>query len=377
LNRIVALLIAALIAVPATLAFALPEQDAVDVGVAYILPTQQDDGGFGGFGPGQTFDAVLAIRSAGIDPATVASASGKTPADYLAANAASQTMPSAAAKAALAAIAMDMDPRNVGGTDLVAAIEGPYDPSTGRHEESDFSEALALIGLAAVDADIPKEAIDSLVATRIAGEGWGFDGATSDIDTTAVVIQGLIAAGLPASDAAITGSVDWLLAGQNADGGFGTGGASNANSTAVVIQALLAAGVDPEGEEATSDSGATPVSYLLDTQQDDGTWAGFDPVYSALQAVPALAGVTMLESATAPITKEAPDPPATTATPTATAASSPTTTASATPAAPVIGTGLAATDTGFGGEEAFTLAALGLIAMAGAFIGLARYRQGR
>ena len=50
--------LAALLALPALASAALPESDAVMSGVEFIRTTQQDDGGFGGFGPGQSMDAI-------------------------------------------------------------------------------------------------------------------------------------------------------------------------------------------------------------------------------------------------------------------------------------------------------------------------------
>src|SRR5690606_35301173 len=108
---------AALLALPIALTDAAPRPGAVEAGVDYIRTTQQADGGFGGFGAGQTMDAIYALRAAGIDPSTVTT-DGASPADFLASVAAEQTAAPAAAKAALAAVALDLDPTDVAGVDF-------------------------------------------------------------------------------------------------------------------------------------------------------------------------------------------------------------------------------------------------------------------
>jgi hypothetical protein len=331
MHRAVLVLTAAIAALPLLLASAaLPAADAVDRGVIFIRTTQQPDGGFGGSGPGQTFDAVFAIRAAGVPPSTVMNA-GKSPADFLAANAATVAgRPAIAAKAALAARAMSLDPRSVAGVDLVAAVTGALDAATGRYAADDFGHAIAMLGLACTNQPVVASANTALRSAQLEDGSWGFQG-TADPDTTAIAIQALIAAGVPASDASIAEALGWVRANQGADGGWGFDpSASNASSTAYVVQALLAAGEDPESATYTK-NGATPVSYLLSQQEADGAFAGFDRAFATNQVVPALAGRTFCNAA---VTALAP-PPA--LTPTASATSTgvtPTPTKVATPGTP-------------------------------------------
>lgn len=322
MKRLILLLLAAASALPAFLASAaLPETTAMTKAVAFIRGTQQADGGFGGFGPGQTMDAIMAIRAAGFHPADFVKG-GKSPADFLAANAAGATNPGAAAKAALAARAMDLDPRNVAGVDFVATIIAAF--KDGKYADDAFTQSISMIGLACTGNDIPAGAILRLRDTQLADGGWGFD-VTSDPDTTAIAAQALLAAGVPRSDPAVTKAIAYFKAKQGADGGWGFDPAeSNVDSTAFVVQALIAAGEDPLSDTYTK-AGKTAISFILSKQLSDGSFEGFDPAYAAEQAVPALAGRTFCN---APVTALGTTPPPAAVTATATPSATPTGSAS-------------------------------------------------
>ena len=127
-----------------------------------------------------------------------------------------------------------------------------------------------------------------------------------DTNSTALAIEGLIAQG--AASPTISGSaLSFLSAGQVGDGGWSfypntpaTPAASDPDSTALVIQALLALGVSPTDPAFVKGSGS-PVSTLLSFQLTSGSGAGaffFPPAPSpasliaTYQAVPALAGLS-------------------------------------------------------------------------------------
>lgn len=312
LSRLILPAVAGLLALPVVFASAaLPERSAAEDAAKYILTTQQPDGGFGGFGTGQSVDAILALRSAGIDPASVVAPSGLSTVDYLESVVA--TAPDAAtyAKFALGAAALGLDPTDVGGIDLVAAAQARIDPATGRYAPgNNFGEAIAILGLQCTGNEANAGAVAALVEAQEANGGWGFGP-----DNTAIVLQALVAAGIQLDDPAIVDGIAYVRAAQLADGGWGfTPDASDASTTASVIQGLIATGEDVESSVYTR-AGGTPVGFLLASQQADGSFPGFDPAFAANLAVPALMAHSFCESAEAPATPLDPTPSPTIAAP--------------------------------------------------------------
>ena len=97
---------------------------------------------------GQVMDSIFAVRAAGFDPNKDVLPGGKSPANDPKANAAAAAKPAAAAKAALAAKALGLDPKAVNGTNLIANISGGLDAATGKYAADDFSQSIAMLGLA-------------------------------------------------------------------------------------------------------------------------------------------------------------------------------------------------------------------------------------
>lgn len=359
MRRFLLPLAAALSALPIFAASAaLPKADAIDAGAAYLRSLQQPDGGYAS-SPGQSLDAIYALRSAGYDPAKD-STGGVTPIDYLRANASALTSPGAAAKGALAAKALGLDPKAVNGTDLAGLVAAAYAPDTGAYASDDFSQSIAMIGLACTGNPVGAKAIDALRANQVEADGgWGFGGG-SDPDTTAIAIQALVATGVPTADPALVKALAYLRATQGSDGGWGFDPSeSNVSSTAYVVQALIALGEDPESA-SWEKGGATPVEYLLSQQNADGSFKGFDPAYATNQALPALADRTFCDAPETPVTRVAP-----TATPTAVP------TATTAPRPPSTGNSL----NGNGGGRELPIA-LGLIVLlaCGATVAAKRWR---
>ncbi len=143
----------------------------------------------------------------------------------------------------------------------------------------------------------------AIAVTNCSGNPAAFAG--PDTNATAVALQGLAAEGAITTSVS-TGALSFLSGGQDADAGWPlypntatAPGTSDPDSTALVIQALLAAGVSPTGPSFTKGS-ATPVSTLLTFQLTSGPDAGafyFPPapspanIIATYQAVPALMGL--------------------------------------------------------------------------------------
>jgi len=316
MRRTVLFTAAALVALPVFAATAaIPETESLLKGAAYIKTLQMADGSYAA-DPGQNMDAIFAVRAAGYDPAKDL-VGGVSPVDYLESKASSVPNAAGAAKAALAAKALGLNPAAVNGVDLIAKITAAYDPATGKYAGDDFSQAIAMLGLVCTGGSVPPAAGDALKANQIEDSGgWGFGG-FADADTTAVAIQALLASGLPKTDPAIVEALDYLKATQGADAGWGYDPtASNTSSTAYAIQALIALGENPESAAYTN-GGVTPVGYLLSQQGPDGSFAGFDPAFATNQVLPALAGRTFCNMAETPITRVRPVVTTPTATPSA------------------------------------------------------------
>jgi squalene-hopene/tetraprenyl-beta-curcumene cyclase len=111
-----------------------------------------------------------------------------------------------------------------------------------------------------------------LLRAQLPAGAWPGRAGTSDLLATSVVLPALRSAGVRAGKPCITSGVGWLLALQNADGGWHLGGVadppgggdSDEAGTSLALTALHAAGADS----------ASAVSWLVRAQRADGTWSG-------------------------------------------------------------------------------------------------------
>ncbi len=276
--------------------------DAAARAVAYIRAQQQPDGSFAGFGAGSTADAVYALAAANVNVAEVTQ-NGNSAITYIRsqAQAASQNV-GLSAKLAIALLLAGQSP-STPEANFIAAIEQGFDPQTGRYGADVTAHAYAMIALVAAGEDLEPAAADALKALQLEDGGWSYDGTAatgSDTNTTGLVIQALVAAGQRDSDA-VRRAIDYLRAQQNDDAGFPYsqasqfGNASDANSTALAIQGLIAAGEDLN---AWAKNGTTPTQRLLQFQNASGAFryqdaAPEDNALATYQAVPAVLGVTL------------------------------------------------------------------------------------
>ncbi len=276
------------------------ERDAQRAALTWLRDQQQADGSFPGFGPGDTADALIAFVAAG-EPVPVAVQDGVAPLDYLEGQTAAYAATSvgAAAKLALAAIAVNADPTSFGGVNLLALIGQSYDPATGQYGADVYGHALALLAINAVAVDPPAAALDRLRELQLDDGGWSFDGSEatgSDTNTTSLVVQAL--AGQDGAAELRTRALAYLKSQQNDDGGFpysqtsSFGNASDANSTAAVVQALSAAGQRPDDTDWRQ-AGANPLTLLTSLQNASGAFRyqanlADDNPLATYQAVPAL-----------------------------------------------------------------------------------------
>lgn len=281
--------------------------------LGWLRGRQQNDGSFPGFDAGASADAIFALVAAGDDPNSTRK-NGHSAVAYLATQAASYAPKSTAAagKLALAATVAGKDPRSFGGQNLLALINTSYDRQTRLYGKNPTDHAYALLALASVGQSISGDPAAGLSGLQLPDGGWSFDGAAatgSDTNTTALVLQAL-AATKSGGDIA-SKALGYLKAQQNADGGFPyakTAAApvdSDANSTAAVIQGVIAVGVDPLMLKQGAND---PLTVLVAFQNPSGALryqnaTPDDNDLATAQAIPALLGKTQpLETVSLPAT---------------------------------------------------------------------------
>jgi hypothetical protein len=282
---------------------AIPE---IDAAIAYLQTAQRADGGFEGFTPGQSDDfttikAALALNAARLPATTLTTAGGQTPLSYLATRAYSYThdldgvpFPGRLGLLSLAVVAGDATPTAFAAyptghpqaglpIDLISTLAATFQPATGAYSTTAslgfssgaagaLSQSFVLLGLAAAATPAPPPAVQFLADLQEPDGGWGF-GFGGDVDTTALVLQALLANGVPPTDAAIQDGLAFLRSRQLPNGAWGFDGVASADTTAFVIQAAAAAGfLPPTASWAAADS--DPPSALRALQQPDGSFGG-------------------------------------------------------------------------------------------------------
>lgn len=282
--------------------------------LAYLNGAQRNDGGFVGFTPGQSDDftsvrVAFALGAARLPGDYLLSDEGKSVHDYLTTRAYSYThdlqgrpLPGRLGMLIVAAVAGDANPMAYGTDpttqplDLVAALTATYQPATGAYSSTaslgfssgaagPLNQAYALLGLAAAQQALPSEqALTYLIDLQDTDGSWGF-GFGGDVDTTALIVQALLANGVAPTAPVIQDALGFLATSQIDDGSWGFDGTPNADSTAAVIQAAAATGFFPVTLSWQAANG-NPQTALLALQQADG---GFGNALGTANAIPGLA----------------------------------------------------------------------------------------
>ena len=283
---------------------ATPEQQAALKALLYLEGQQSSKDGSlqGGYSVNDLY--VLGAAAGGYDPHLL-SHGGPSVVDYLTSHAAAACPTSTATNASAGncgyliqvALAAGADPRAFGGLDLIARLGAYYDSSTGEYGSATaFDQALAIQALVADGRPVPAAALTFLHDAEDSDGGWGYldvhddpNADTSDTNSTAMVLMALDAAGDHSRDSA---GLAWLHTLQNTDGGFSfQGGGSDPDSTALVLQAIIATGASPTSPAWTV-SGHTPLAELVATQDPSGAYNGVSgpDAFTTSQVPPALDG---------------------------------------------------------------------------------------
>jgi hypothetical protein len=285
-----------------------PASEAHAAAAALLYLQGQQSGSDGSIPVGPSTDAVseeyaIGAAAAGYDPKALRRGSGPSVMTYLSAHAASACASAGGCGELIqAVVAAGLSPSAFGGIDLLTSLATFYNSSSGVFGVQEaFTQTLAIEGLEAAGQPVPTAAIRLLVKEQDSDGGWdylldrddpnaGSNFDTSDTNSTAMVLMALNAAGVHSRNAS---ALAWLHTQQDADGGFPyqAGAGTDPDSTALVLQALLAGGQNPAAP-TWAPGGHSPLAELIATQDSDGgfTFPGKtapDP-FTTAQVPPAL-----------------------------------------------------------------------------------------
>ncbi len=265
-------------------------QDAIDRGLIYLRSQQKTDGRIPGFS-GVTDWAAQAFSSSGVDPQTVATASGQPLLTYLTNNP-PDNLSSASnwERSILTISAAGKNPGNFGGLNYTSKLKTYYTQnqigSSGLLNDDSFGVLALIAGGESSGSAILKDSLNFLISHQQKDGGFSYstDG-SSDVDDTAATLMAL--SGAKKLGAAITNlsqSIEtaktYILGSQNKDGGFtydpnpatSYDTTSNVSSTSWTLMALNSLGL------ANSSQALSAQNYLLGTQQTDGSFP-YQPSY--------------------------------------------------------------------------------------------------
>lgn len=279
-----------------------------------VTAHQNDDGGYTSFSSGAnvfpsdvggTADAMLAMSSAGYNPAMPFPGKTATPVGYLLSNPAAVGAYAAQGggtngKLIQALVSAGQDPFDFAGYNLVISLTNHLSPTGQYNTFAAFDQSVAMLALASVSEPIPMTATQWLLDLQATDGSWddGF-GTTQNADGTAMAVMALVAAGEPIAGTSLMSATQFLADAQLASGGweYGTGFGENVNSTGLVLQALSALGENfYDTGTAWDQGGNTPLTALLAWQSMSGAFQAdfgggpFDDFYSTVQALPAVTG---------------------------------------------------------------------------------------
>jgi energy-coupling factor transport system substrate-specific component len=185
--------------------------------------------------------------------------------------------------AVLALVAAGLDPRDVGGRNLVRDIQRAQ--RGGRIGPLVNSTIFGVLALRAARVPVPTAVRRGLATAQRADGSYGFGaGVPADSNVTAAAVQALLVVGYPRTGRRVQRTLTALQRFRNADGGYGLnrGNRSDAQSTAWAVQALVAAGRRPD----------VALAYLRRQQRADGSVAygsglRITPVWVTSQALAA------------------------------------------------------------------------------------------
>lgn len=268
----------------------------------YLQNQQQADGGFPGLSegsdPGTTARALIALHTIGADPAQFVSADGFTPLDYLLATYPgyifddNQLLFPGNAGLILVALTFSQSVPDDFPTLILDTLQedGSFSTEAAKDWNSgvvtDLSQALAMLGLAVNQDEIPTSAVDYLLAKQLDDGTWD-NGFGSDPDTTALVVVALLSSGqVDADHTAIQKAFQYFRDTQLDNGAWKPAwdeSSLNVDTTGWISLALVSAGEDLADWQV---DGNSPQDALQSAIQTDGSIGeGFVNVFSTVEAL--------------------------------------------------------------------------------------------
>jgi energy-coupling factor transport system substrate-specific component len=272
--------------------------------VQYLFSAENRDGGVG-MSPGETPNLLasgwqaMALDVSGMDPYAHAQSGGRSVLSYLASTVKQERGAGALERTMLAVGLVPYGAArasNFGGRNLVAALRRTIERNGSISGQSNLT-AFGILALRAAHAPVPSRSVAWLMRQQDQDGGFNFDTApgSSDVDDTGAVLSAL--AGTK-QRAILRRAVAFIRSQQNRNGGFGDeqGATSNAQSTAFAICGLIAAGVKPA--DVRRHGSPSPVAYLMSLIQPDGAvdyarGNAQTPVWVTAEAEIALSGHTL------------------------------------------------------------------------------------
>ena len=284
---------------PAAVHIAGLGQADIGTAAAALLSVQRADGSFAGFDgtadPGTTTDAVVALAAAQHAGADTGNAIDQA-LTYLHANgdAYAAKGDGQRAKLVLAFAAGGQD-----SADTWAPIEkGDY--SDGAVGSGSYDLAEVVLASVAVGGAHTADFASLLSKAQLADGSWEFGaGQGGDTNTTALAVQALAAAG-GADSSGLQKALGFLQKGRAANGGYTYTPAADpdtnvpdANSTALVVQAEIAAGIDQHSDAFRQDAAALAAFQNASGQFRYADAQPDDNLFATVQALPAIAALPL------------------------------------------------------------------------------------
>ncbi len=168
----------------------------------------------------------------------------------------------------LALIAFHIDPTNVSGINIIRKIKDFHHNGQIGSENNIYDDIFGVIALYSYGepySEILQDSINTILTYQDTNGSWG------DVDTTAAAINALACYNTSMYKTQIQKALTFIKEYQSDTGGFYSWGSCNSASTSWVLYSLNALEEKPNTDPWRK-NGKSPVDYLLELQQPDGSF---------------------------------------------------------------------------------------------------------